>query len=63
MSQSYHVPLLVVNGDFNQNDAVTTLRRIPADEIVTIRLYHQSMVPARYRRPGAEGGVIEVNTR
>ncbi len=63
MSQSYHVPLLVVNGDFNQNDAVTTLRRIPAAEIVTIRLYHQSMVPARYRRPGAEGGVIEVNTR
>ncbi|WP_428274830.1 hypothetical protein [Candidatus Palauibacter sp.] len=63
MSQSYHVPLLVVNGDFNQNDAVTTLRRIPADEIVTIRLYRQSMIPSRYRRPGAEGGVIEVNTR
>jgi len=63
MSQSYHVPLLVVDGDFNQNDAVTTLRRIAADDIVTIRLYHRSMVPARYRRPGAEGGVIEVNTR
>ncbi|MDE2721127.1 hypothetical protein [Candidatus Palauibacter polyketidifaciens] len=63
MSQSYHIPLLVVDGDFNQNDAVTTLRRIPAEEIVSIRLYHQSMVPARYRRPGAEGGVIEVNTR
>ncbi|MYA34135.1 MAG: hypothetical protein F4164_12300 [Gemmatimonadales bacterium] len=63
MSQTYYVPLLVVDGDFNQNDAVTTLRRIPAEEIVSIRLYHQSMVPPRYRRPGAEGGVIEVNTR
>lgn len=62
-TQDYYVPMLVVNGDFNQNDAVTTLRRISADEIVSIRLYHQSMVPVRYRRPGAEGGVIEVNTR
>ncbi|MCY3600732.1 MAG: hypothetical protein OXN85_12270 [Gemmatimonadetes bacterium] len=63
MSQSYQIPLLVVDGDFNQNDAVTALRRIPAEEIVSIRLYHQSMVPPRYRRPGAEGGVIEVSTR
>ena len=63
MSQSYHQPLLVVDGDFNQNDAVTTLRRIDAEEIVSIQLYRQSMVPPRYRRPGAEGGVIEVNTR
>ena len=55
--------MLVVDGDFNMNDAITTLRRIPAEEIVSIRLYHQSMVPVRYRRPGAEGGVIEVNTR
>ena len=63
MRQDYHVPLLVVDGDFNQNDAVTALRRIPADEIVMIRLYHRSMVPPQYRRPGAEGGVIEVSTR
>lgn len=63
MRQDYHVPLLVVDGDFNQNDAVTALRRIPADDIVMIRLYHKSMVPPRYRRPGAEGGVIEVSTR
>lgn len=62
-TQDYYVPMLVVDGDFNLNDAVTTLRRIPAEEIVSIRLYHQSMVPVRYRRPGAEGGVIEVNTR
>ena len=62
-TQDYYVPLLVVDGDFNQNDAVTTLRRIPAEAIVSIRLYHHSMVPPRYRRPGAEGGVIEVNTR
>ncbi|WP_420440680.1 hypothetical protein [Candidatus Palauibacter sp.] len=62
-TQDYYVPLLVVDGDFNLNDAVTTLRRIPAEEIVSIRLYHQSMVPVRYQRPGAEGGVIEVNTR
>ncbi|WP_420634517.1 hypothetical protein [Candidatus Palauibacter sp.] len=62
-TQDYYLPMLVVDGDFNLNDAVTTLRRISADEIVTIRLYYSSMVPARYRRPGAEGGVIEVNTR
>ena len=62
-TQEYHVPLLVVNGDFNLNDEVTTLRRIAADDIVSIRLYHTSMVPPRYRRPGAEGGVIEVSTR
>ena len=62
-NQDYHVPLLVVNGDSDQNDAVTALRRIPADDIVVIRLYHKSMVPPRYRRPGAEGGVIEVSTR
>ncbi len=62
-TQEYFVPMLVVDGDFNLNDAITTLRRIPAEEIVSIRLYHQSMVPPRYRRPGAEGGVIEVNTR
>ena len=62
-AQRYHVPMLVVDGDFNLNDAVTTLRRIRADDIVMIRLYRQSMVPPRYRRPGAEGGVIEVSTR
>ena len=62
-TQAYYVPLLVVDGDFSQNDTITTLRRIPADVIVAIRLYTQSMVPPRYRRPGAEGGVIEVSTR
>lgn len=63
MTQEFYEPLLVVDGDFNLNDAITTLRRIPAEEIITIRLYHRSMVPPRYRRPGAEGGVIEVSTR
>lgn len=62
-AQRYHRPMLVVDGDFNLNDAITTLRRIPADDILTIRLYHASMVPPRYRRPGARDGVIEVNTR
>ena len=62
-TQDYYVPLLVVDGDFNLNDAVTTLRRIPAEDIVSIRLYYSSMIPPRYRRPGAEGGVIEVTTR
>ncbi|MYG19916.1 MAG: hypothetical protein F4208_10225 [Gemmatimonadales bacterium] len=62
-TQDYYVPMLVVDGDFNLNDAVTTLRRIPAEESVSLRRYHQSVVPVRGRRPGAEGGVIEVNTR
>ncbi|WP_425155390.1 hypothetical protein [Candidatus Palauibacter sp.] len=62
-TQEFYVPLLVVDGDFNLNDEITTLRRIRADDIVMIRLYRQSMVPPRYRRPGAEGGVIEVSTR
>ena len=62
-AQDYTVPMLVVDGDFNLNDAITTLRRIPADDILAIRLYRTSMVPPRYRRPGAEGGVIEVSTR
>ena len=62
-AQDYSVPMLVVDGDFNLNDPITTLRRIPADDILAIRLYHTSMVPPRYRRPGAEGGVIEVSTR
>jgi len=61
--QEYTVPLLVVDGDINQGDMITTLRRIPAEEIVRIRLYYASMVPPEYRRPGAEGGVIEVTTR
>ncbi len=59
----FYVPLLVVNGNYNLNDAITTLRQIPARDIVTIRLYYSSMLPAEYRRPGAEGGVIEVTTR
>lgn len=62
-AQTYTVPLLVVDGNVNQGDVITTLRRIPAEEIVRIRLYHASMVPPEYRRPGAEGGVIEVTTR
>ena len=62
-AQAYYVPLLVVDGDFNLNDAVTTLRQIDAQEIISIRLYRSSMVPPEYRRPGAEGGVIEVTTR
>lgn len=59
----YTVPMLVVNGNYNLNDAITTLRTIAAADIVAIRLYYASMVPAEYRRPGAEGGVIEVTTR
>ncbi|MDX1578179.1 MAG: hypothetical protein R3266_06830 [Gemmatimonadota bacterium] len=61
-AQGFYVPLLVVDGDWNLNDNATTLRRISADEIVSIRLYRASQVPPRYRRPGAEGGVIEVRT-
>ncbi len=60
---TYTVPVLVVDGDLNQNDMITTLRLIPAADIVSIRLYYASMVPPEYRRPGAEGGVIEVRTR
>ena len=59
----YYEPLLVLNGNYNLNDAITTLRQIPAADIVAIRLYYASMVPPEYRRPGAEGGVIEVTTR
>lgn len=59
---TYTVPMLVVNGDHQLNDAVTTLRQIPASEIVSIRLYYASMVPTQLRRPGAEGGVISVVT-
>lgn len=62
-AQAYSIPLLVVNGDSNLNDMITTLRLIPASEILSIRLYRASMVPPEHRRPGAEGGVIEVHTR
>jgi len=59
---TYTVPMLVVNGDHQLNDAVTTLRQIPASAIVSIRLYYASMVPPEFRRPGAQGGVISVVT-
>ncbi len=62
-AQEYYVPLLVVDGNFNLGDVITTLRRIDAADIVTIRLYTSGMVPPLYRRPGAEGGVIELSTR
>jgi len=62
-AEAWFVPMLVVDGHFNQGDTVTTLRRIAADSIVTIRLFKSSMVPPRYRRPEARGGVIEVTTR
>lgn len=61
--QDYTVPLLVVDEDADLGDAVTTLRRIRAEDIVWIRLWRASMVPPEHRRPGAEGGVIEVRTR
>lgn len=60
---TYTIPLLVVDGDVHPGDMITTLRRIGAAEIVFIRLYYASMVPPEFRRPGAEGGVIEVRTR
>lgn len=60
---TYTVPMLVVNGDYQLNDAITTLRQIAADEIISIQLYYASMVPTEYRRPGAQGGVIAVRTR
>ena len=63
-AQEYFKPMLVVNGNFNLNDAVTTLRRIPAENILAIRLYRSSMVPPKYRiRSESRNGVIEVNTR
>lgn len=63
-AQEYFKPMLVVNGNFNLNDAVTTLRRIPAANIQVIRLYRSSMVPPKYRiRSESRGGVIEVSTR
>jgi hypothetical protein len=55
--------MLVVNGDYNLNDAITTLRQIRAEDIVSIQIFYASMVPPEYRRPGAEGGVIAVTTR
>ena len=60
---TYTVPMLVLNGNYNLGDAITLLRQIPAEEIVSIQLYYASMVPPQYQRPGAEGGVIEVTTR
>lgn len=62
-AEEWFVPMLVVDGNFNLNDTVTTLRRITADQILTIRLFKTSMVPPVYRRPQARGGVIEVVTR
>lgn len=62
-AQTYTSPLLVLDGDQDLNDPITTLRQIPAGEIVSIRLWRASMVPPEYRRPGAEGGVIEIRTR
>lgn len=59
----YSVPILMVNGDRNLNDAVTVLRRIPAEEIAVIELWRASMVPPEYRRRGWEGGVIWIRTR
>lgn len=59
----YSVPILMVNGDRNLNDAVTVLRRIPAEEIAVIELWRASMVPPEYRRRGWEGGVIWITTR
>ncbi len=61
-AQEFYQPLLVINGNYRTNDPITALRRISAEDIVTIRLYKASMVPPLYRRPGAEGGVIEVTT-
>jgi len=61
--KQYTIPLLVVNGDFNMNDAITTLRQIPAKDIIAIHLYYASMIPPDLQRPGAEGGVIAVDTR
>ena len=61
-AQEFYIPLLVVDGNWNLNDEITTLRRIPAEEIVNIRLYRASMVPPEYRRLGAEGRVIVVTT-
>ena len=63
-AQEYFKPMLVVNGNFNLNDAITTLRRIPAENILAIRLYRSSMVPPKYRlRSESRNGVIEINTR
>lgn len=62
-AQTYTRPMLVLDGDQDLNDPITTLRQIPAGEIVSIRLWRASMVPPEYRRPGAEGGVIAIQTR
>lgn len=62
-AMTYTRPLLVIDGDQDLNDPITALRQIPAGEIVSIRLWRASMVPPEYRRPGAEGGVIEIQTR
>lgn len=61
--QNYSVPLLVVDGDSDLNDPITVLRRIRADEIGVIELWRASMVPAEFRRPGWQGGVIWIRTR
>ena len=62
-AEEWYIPMLVVDGNYHQIDAVTTRRRIDAVSIVSIRLYKSSMVPPEYRRPEARGGVIEVTTR
>ena len=61
--QTYTTAMLVLNGNQDLNDPITTLRQIPAIEILSIRLYRASMVPPEFRRPGSEGGVISVRTR
>ena len=63
-AHEYPTPLLVVNGSYNLDDAIITLRRIPAADIIAIRLYYNSMVPPEFRsQPDARGGMIEVTTR
>ena len=61
-TNQYSVPLLVVNEDPYIQATTQVLRLIPAADVASIRLYHASEVPPRYRRPGAEGGIIEIIT-
>lgn len=62
-NQTYHRPLLIVDGNRDVGDVTTTLRHIPVEEIQLLKLVYASDVPPEDRRPEATGGVIEIVTR
>lgn len=62
-NERYFEPLLIVDGNRDVGDVTTALRRIPAEDISSIRLVFASELGPEDRRPEASGGVIEITTR